>query len=149
MLAGITRKESRRVTEYWYSLHKDIYVTIKSVYGIKSKLTLECPVRSLARHWLISLLNLNSTVCGDIWMYNHPTFSKTKLLSSYCGLMPLPLTVLVLYFFLTVSAGRPNISTSTYVPTLFSLRNWPEMTCHDGERSKFKVNTHFIITFIH
>ena len=32
------------------------------------------------------------------------------------------------YVDLMVSVGRPYMSTSTYVPTFLSERNWPEMT---------------------
>lgn len=35
--------------------------------------------------------------------------------------------VLVLYF-LFVSVGSPNMSTSTYTPTFLSVKNWPEIT---------------------
>ena len=33
------------------------------------------------------------------------------------------------YVDLMVSVGRPYMSTSTYVPTFLSERNWPAMTC--------------------
>ena len=42
--------------------------------------------------------------------------------------MPLFNTVLVRKRFLTVSAGRPNMSTSTYVDTRLSDKNWPDIT---------------------
>ena len=60
------------------------------------------------------------------------TFLNTKGSSSYTGLMALFGTILVLYFLLTVSAGKPNISTSTYVPTFLSDSHWPEIIYHGG-----------------
>ena len=57
-----------------------------------------------------------------------PTFLNTKGSSSYTGLMALFGTILVLYFLLTVSAGKPYISTSTHVPTFLSDSHWPEIT---------------------
>uniref|UniRef100_A0A182QX47 Uncharacterized protein n=1 Tax=Anopheles farauti TaxID=69004 RepID=A0A182QX47_9DIPT len=56
------------------------------------------------------------------------TFLNTNGSSSYTGLMPLSRTILVRNFLRTVSAGSPNMSTSTYVPTFLSVRNWPDMT---------------------
>lgn len=57
------------------------------------------------------------------------TFLKTIGSSSHTGLMALLFwEVLVFSAFLLVSAGSPNISTSTYTPTRRSVRNWPEIT---------------------
>lgn len=58
------------------------------------------------------------------------TFLKMMGSSSHTGLMALLFwEVLVLSAFLLVSAGSPNISTSTYTPTRRSVTNWPEITC--------------------
>lgn len=58
------------------------------------------------------------------------TFLKMMGSSSHTGLMALLFwEVLVLRAFLLVSAGSPNISTSTYTPTRRSVKNWPEITC--------------------
>lgn len=56
-----------------------------------------------------------------------PTLLKTNISSSQTGSREFPLDVLVLYF-LFVSAGSPNMSTSTYTPTFLSIKNWPEIT---------------------
>ena len=56
------------------------------------------------------------------------TFLNTKGSSLYTGLRPLAGTILVLNSLRIVSVGRPYISTSTYVPTLRSDRNWPDIT---------------------
>lgn len=57
------------------------------------------------------------------------TFLKMMGSSSHTGLMALLFwEVLVLRAFLLVSAGSPNISTSTYTPTRRSVKNWPEIT---------------------
>lgn len=62
---------------------------------------------------------------GSLWL----TFLKTIGSSSHTGLMALLFwEVLVFSAFLLVSAGSPNISTSTYTPTRRSVRNWPEIT---------------------
>lgn len=59
------------------------------------------------------------------------TFLNTIGSSSHTGLMALLFwEVLVFSAFLLVSAGSPNISTSTYTPTRRSVRNWPEITWH-------------------
>lgn len=61
------------------------------------------------------------------------TFLKMMGSSSHTGLMALLFwEVLVLRAFLLVSAGSPNISTSTYTPTRRSVKNWPEITCEKG-----------------
>lgn len=52
-----------------------------------------------------------------------PTFLNMNASSSQIGLIPFPGMVLVLNFFLTVSAGSPYISTSTYVPVFRSVKN--------------------------
>lgn len=57
------------------------------------------------------------------------TFLKTMGSSSHTGLTALPGDVFVRNAFLFVSTGRPNISTSTYVPTFLSDRNCPDMIC--------------------
>ena len=46
------------------------------------------------------------------------------------GFMPLPGTTFVLNFLRTVSAGKPNISTSTNVPMRRSDKHCPEITCN-------------------
>jgi len=51
------------------------------------------------------------------------TFLKTNGSSSYTGLMPLPGTTFVRNLRRTVSAGSPNMSTSTHVPSFRSVRN--------------------------
>lgn len=56
------------------------------------------------------------------------TFLNTNGASSYTGFIPFSRTHLVRNFLRTVSAGRPNMSTSTYVPIFLSLRNWPDST---------------------
>lgn len=56
------------------------------------------------------------------------TFLKTKGSSSYTGLIPLFGTTFVRNFLRTVSAGKPNMSTSMYVPTRLSVKNWPDIT---------------------
>lgn len=56
-----------------------------------------------------------------------PTLVKTNISSSHTGSKEFPLDVLVLYF-LFVSVGSPNMSTSTYTPTFLSVKNWPEIT---------------------
>lgn len=70
------------------------------------------------------------------------TFLKTMGSSSHTGLMALLFwEVLVFSAFLLVSAGRPNISISTYTPTRRSVRNWPEITC-DTEEQRQKKDMH-------
>lgn len=60
---------------------------------------------------------------------NYLTFLKMIGSSSHIGLMALLFwEVLVFNAFLLVSAGSPNISTSTYTPTRRSVRNCPEIT---------------------
>lgn len=60
----------------------------------------------------------------------HHTFLKTMGSSSHTGLTALLFCeVLVFSAFLLVSAGSPNISTSTYTPTRRSVSNCPEITC--------------------
>ena len=70
------------------------------------------------------------------------TFLKTMGSSSHTGLMALLFwEVLVFSAFLLVSAGSPNMSTSTYTPTRRSVRNWPEITyrtSRDVDEDKFK-----------
>lgn len=64
------------------------------------------------------------------------TFLKTIGSSSHTGLMALLFwEVLVFSAFLLVSAGSPNMSTSTYTPTRRSVRNWPEIT-YNTQRHK-------------
>lgn len=68
------------------------------------------------------------------------TFLKTIGSSSQTGLMALLFwEVLVFSAFLLVSAGSPNISTSTYTPTLRSVRNWPEITWNHDNFVSIKV----------
>ncbi len=67
-----------------------------------------------------------------------PTFLKTNGSSSQTGHIALPGIVLVLNFFRTVSAGRPYMSTSTYVPTFLSDKNWPDITCNSPNHERFK-----------
>lgn len=63
------------------------------------------------------------------------TFLKTMGSSSHTGLTALLFwDVLVFSAFLLVSAGSPNMSTSTYTPTRRSVTNWPEMTCGTRRR---------------
>jgi len=67
------------------------------------------------------------------WMPSLLTFLKTMGSSSHTGLMALLFwEVLVFSAFLLVSAGSPNMSTSTYTPTRRSVRNWPEITWRHG-----------------
>lgn len=54
------------------------------------------------------------------------TFSKTKGSSFQTGLMELAVEVSLVLYLRFVSLGSPNSSTSTYVFTLRSERNWPE-----------------------
>lgn len=75
------------------------------------------------------------------------TFLKTIGSSSHTGLMALLFwEVLVFSAFLLVSAGSPNISTSTYTPTRRSVRNWPEITYntqrHRNRQIQTRINTH-------
>lgn len=51
------------------------------------------------------------------------TFRKMNASSSHTGLIPFPWMTFVLNFFLTVSAGKPYMSTSTQVPTFRSVKN--------------------------
>lgn len=65
-----------------------------------------------------------------LFSFLYRTFLKTMGSSSHTGLMALLFCeVLVFNAFLLVSAGSPNISTSTYTPTRRSVRNCPEITC--------------------
>ena len=51
-------------------------------------------------------------------------------------------TILVLYFLLTVSAGKPYISTSTYVPTFFSVSHCPEITWNERKKNVSLIQNH-------
>ena len=55
------------------------------------------------------------------------------------------------YVDLMVSVGRPYMSTSTYVPTFLSERNWPAMTCraHSTVHSTVHYSTAQYSTDLH
>lgn len=59
------------------------------------------------------------------------TFLNTNGSSSKIGFNALSRTHRVRNFFRTVSAGNPNMSTSTQTPTFLSLKNWPDKTVID------------------
>ena len=46
------------------------------------------------------------------------------------------------YVDLMVSVGRPYMSTSTYVPTFLSERNWPAMTCRAHSTVQYSTAQH-------
>ena len=58
-------------------------------------------------------------------------------------------TILVLYFLLTVSAGKPYISTSTYVPTFFSVSHCPEITWNEKNVSLIQNHMPCAVFFKH
>lgn len=80
------------------------------------------------------------------------------------GLIPLFCTILVRNFLRTVSAGKPYISTSTYVPTRLSVKNCPDKTvtetvpaiipstvdsANGSSRLKYLQNIFYIMEILH
>lgn len=59
--------------------------------------------------------------------------------SSHTGLKEFPWEVFVLNF-LFVSTGKPNISTSTYIPTRLSDRNCPEIIWQKDNSKEIRYN---------